>query len=124
MDAEVARWKAPNSKLELAVTAPRLLSLRDCILVVPGTLLLEATNSEANVPGQYDPVIKLDDQAFIDGFDPIIDIIPSKQVPRKLVIRSYDKDFTFLLKGPSFISLIEYPSTSELTKRERRSERR
>jgi hypothetical protein len=44
-------------------------------------------------------VIKLDDQAFIDGFDPVIDIIPSKQVPRKLVIRSYDKDFTFLLKG-------------------------
>jgi phosphatidylinositol kinase/protein kinase (PI-3 family) len=49
--------------------------------------------------GQYDPMIKLDDQAFIDAFDPIIDIIPSKQVPRKLVIRSYDKDFTFLLKG-------------------------
>lgn len=44
-------------------------------------------------------MIKLDDQAFIDGFDPVIDIIPSKQVPRKLVIRSYDKDFTFLLKG-------------------------
>jgi len=48
-------------------------------------------------------VIKLDDQAFIDGFDPVINIIPSKQVPRKLVIRSYDKDFTFLLKG-SFVS--------------------
>ena len=46
-------------------------------------------------------MIKLDDQAFIDGFDPVIDIIPSKQVPRKLVIRSYDKDFTFLLKGAS-----------------------
>jgi FKBP12-rapamycin complex-associated protein len=44
-------------------------------------------------------MIKLDDQPFIDGFDPIIDIIPSKQYPRKLVIRSYDKDFTFLLKG-------------------------
>jgi hypothetical protein len=32
----VARWKAPNSKLDLAITAPRLLLLRDCILVVPG----------------------------------------------------------------------------------------
>lgn len=39
MDAEVTRWKAPNSKLELAITAPRLLSLRDCILVVPGKLI-------------------------------------------------------------------------------------
>jgi FKBP12-rapamycin complex-associated protein len=103
MDAEVNRWKAPNSKLELAITAPRLLSLRDCILVVPGKLTTNRTcHVEAEIYiGQYDPVIKLDDQAFIDGFDPIVDIIPSKQVPRKLVIRSYDKDFTFLLKGPS-----------------------
>jgi len=53
-------------------------------------------------------VIKLDDQAFIDGFDPVIDIIPSKQVPRKLVIRSYDKDFTFLLKGPFLLSPVSY----------------
>lgn len=51
------------------------------------------------VSGQYDPEIKLDDQAFIDGFDPIVEILPSKQFPRKMVIRSYDKDFTFLLKG-------------------------
>ena len=49
-------------------------------------------------------MIKLDDQAFIDGFDPVIEIIPSKQVPRKLVIRSYDKDFTFLLKGLCLVS--------------------
>jgi FKBP12-rapamycin complex-associated protein len=61
-----------------------LLSLRDCLLVVPG---------------QYDPGIKLDDQAFIDGFHPTADVLASKQLPRKLVIRSYEKDFTFLLKG-------------------------
>jgi FKBP12-rapamycin complex-associated protein len=36
METELVRWKAPNSRLELANTAPRLLSLRDCILVVPG----------------------------------------------------------------------------------------
>lgn len=100
MDAEVARWKAPNSKLDLAITAPRLLSLRDCILVVPGQCSFDYLGP-ADGLGQYDPVIKLDDQAFIDEFDPLVDIIPSKQVPRKLVIRSYDKDFTFLLKGLS-----------------------
>lgn len=44
-------------------------------------------------------MIKLDDQAFIDGFDPLVEILPSKMFPRKLVIRSYDKDFIFLLKG-------------------------
>ena len=71
--------------------------------------------------GQYDPVIKLDDQAFIDGFDPVIDIIPSKQVPRKLVIRSYDKDFTFLLKGP-FVS--PHTMRALLIKRKRGLERR
>lgn len=49
--------------------------------------------------GQYDPMVKLDDQPFIDGLDPVVEILPSKQFPRKLVIRSYDKDFTFLLKG-------------------------
>jgi FKBP12-rapamycin complex-associated protein len=49
--------------------------------------------------GQYDPAIKLDDQAFIDSFVPAVDILSSKQLPRKLVIRSYKSDFTFLLKG-------------------------
>lgn len=71
-------------KLHLASTAPRLLSLRDCILTVPGL---------------YDPHIKLDDQAFIDGFQPAVHILSSKQLPRKLVIQSYLSDHTFLLKG-------------------------
>jgi FKBP12-rapamycin complex-associated protein len=54
---------------------------------------------KSNAPGQYDPNIKLDDQAFIDSFHSSVDILPSKQLPRKLVIRSYLADFTFLLKG-------------------------
>jgi FKBP12-rapamycin complex-associated protein len=102
METELVRWKAPGSRLELANVAPRLLSLRDCILVVPGADRAVSDSEPRAILmdiGQYDPMIKLDDQAFIDAFDPIIDIIPSKQVPRKLVIRSYDKDFTFLLKG-------------------------
>ncbi|WVQ82636.1 hypothetical protein IAT38_004768 [Cryptococcus sp. DSM 104549] len=49
--------------------------------------------------GQYDPHLKLDDQAFIDGFQPGVDVLSSKQLPRKLVIRSYLTDYTFLLKG-------------------------
>lgn len=57
-------------------------------------------------------MIKLDDQSFIDGFDPIVEILPSKQFPRKLVIRSYGKDFTFLLKGQSTLSV---PERSSLT---------
>ncbi|KAK6905037.1 hypothetical protein I203_105856 [Kwoniella mangroviensis CBS 8507] len=84
LDSQINQWKQPGSKLHLASTAPRLLSLRDCVLTVPG---------------QYDPHLKLDDQAFIDSFAPIVDILSSKQLPRKLVIRSYTADYTFLLKG-------------------------
>ncbi|WWC85668.1 uncharacterized protein L201_000534 [Kwoniella dendrophila CBS 6074] len=84
LDTQINQWKQPGSKHYLASTAPRLLSLRDCVLTVPG---------------QYDPHLKLDDQAFIDSFAPIIDILSSKQLPRKLVIRSYTTDYTFLLKG-------------------------
>ncbi|WVO25184.1 uncharacterized protein IAS62_006573 [Cryptococcus decagattii] len=71
-------------KLYLASTAPRLLTLRDCILTVPGL---------------YDPHIKLDDQAFIDRFQPAVHILSSKQLPRKLTIQSNLSDHTFLLKG-------------------------
>lgn len=100
LDAEVKQWQHPGSKIELGNCAPRLLSIRDCILVVPGQLLtLLPVHAWLIVVGQYDPMIKLDDQAFIDGFDHIVEIVSSKQFPRKLVIRSYDKDFTFLLKG-------------------------
>lgn len=84
LDARLKQWSIPGTKLHLASTAPRLLTLRDCLLVVPG---------------QYDAAIKLDDQAFFDSFHPTADVLSSKQLPRKLVIRSYEKDFTFLLKG-------------------------
>ncbi|KAL7423565.1 hypothetical protein Q5752_001145 [Cryptotrichosporon argae] len=84
LDAYLSQWKAPGFKLDLASEAPRLLALRDCILTVPG---------------KYDHSVTLDDQAFIDGFDAAVDVLPSKQMPRKLVIRSYKSDFTFLLKG-------------------------
>ncbi|WVF66281.1 hypothetical protein IAT40_001021 [Kwoniella sp. CBS 6097] len=84
IEAQINQWKQPGLTLHLAITAPRLLSLRDCILTVPG---------------QYDPHLKLDDQAFIDSFRPSMDVLSSKQMPRKLVIRSYNTDYTFLLKG-------------------------
>ncbi|OWZ32832.1 phosphatidylinositol 3-kinase [Cryptococcus neoformans AD2-60a] len=84
IEAQLNQWRLPGMKLHLASTAPRLLSLRDCILTVPGL---------------YDPHIKLDDQAFIDGFQPAVHILSSKQLPRKLVIQSYLSDHTFLLKG-------------------------
>ncbi|ORY33953.1 hypothetical protein BCR39DRAFT_463113 [Naematelia encephala] len=84
IDVQLGQWRLPGFKLQLASAAPKLLSLRDCILTVPG---------------QYDPNVKLDDQAFIDSFQPAVDILATKQMPRKLVIRSYTDDFTFLLKG-------------------------
>ncbi|RSH90651.1 hypothetical protein EHS25_001256 [Saitozyma podzolica] len=84
IDAQLNQWRLPGSRLQLSTAAPRLLSIRDCILTVPG---------------QYDPNIDLDDQAFIDSFHPSVDILSSKQLPRKLVIRSYTSDYTFLLKG-------------------------
>ena len=43
--------------------------------------------------------MKLDEQDFIDSFVSTVDIVPSKQLPRKVVLRSYKKDFIFLLKG-------------------------
>ncbi|WWD22809.1 hypothetical protein CI109_107303 [Kwoniella shandongensis] len=84
IDAQINQWRLPGSGLQIGSTAPKLLTLRDCILTVPG---------------QYDPHLKLDDQAFIDGFHPAIDIVASKQLPRKLVIHSYSINYTFLLKG-------------------------
>ena len=53
--------------------------------------------------GQYDPNINLDDQAFIESFVPVVDILSTKQIPRKLVITSLRKDYTFLLKGELFL---------------------
>lgn len=36
IDAQLNQWKIPGSKIQLATAAPKLLSLRDCILTVPG----------------------------------------------------------------------------------------
>ena len=49
--------------------------------------------------GQHDPMMNLDDQAFIESFMPTVDLLLTKQLPRKLVITSLKKDYTFLLKG-------------------------
>ncbi|ORX39339.1 hypothetical protein BD324DRAFT_577344 [Kockovaella imperatae] len=84
LDAQVNQWRQPGSKLQLASTAPRLLAIRECILTVPG---------------QYDPNVNLDDQAFIEAFMPVVDVLATKQIPRKLIITSLRKDYTFLLKG-------------------------
>nr|ODO02215.1 phosphatidylinositol 3-kinase [Cryptococcus depauperatus CBS 7855] len=83
-DAQLKQWTLPGVTLHLASVAPRLLGLRDCILTVPG---------------KYDPHLKLDDQLFIDSFRPTLHVLSSNQLPRKLVIRSYLNDHTFLLKG-------------------------
>ena len=101
IEAQLDQWRIPGSKLQLASAAPRLLSLRDCLLTVPGKVPISITHSgnKLTLPGQYDHNIKLDDQSFIDSFHSSVDILSSKQLPRKLVIRSYKSDFTFLLKG-------------------------
>jgi FKBP12-rapamycin complex-associated protein len=36
IEAQLNQWRVPGSKLHLATSAPKLLSLRDCILTVPG----------------------------------------------------------------------------------------
>lgn len=38
IEAQLNQWRLPGMNLHLASTAPRLLSLRDCILTVPGRL--------------------------------------------------------------------------------------
>jgi FKBP12-rapamycin complex-associated protein len=112
MDSMLNHWKVPGFKLQLASAAPRLLSLRDCLLTVPGMSTARSRFLFAELIGllgQYDHHIKLDNQAFIDSFHPTVDIVSSKQLPRKLVIRSYNSDFTFLLKGES-----RYPTPRNL----------
>jgi len=36
LDGQLNQWRNPDSKLQLATVAPKLLSIRDCILTVPG----------------------------------------------------------------------------------------
>jgi FKBP12-rapamycin complex-associated protein len=108
IDAVISQqYKTQNPKLVVRDTAPKLLALRDCILTVPGEAdyMLAPGCGLADILGQYDPSVKLDDQAFIDSFPATVDILNSKMLPRKLSIRSWQSrrsdftDFTFLLKG-------------------------
>lgn len=66
--------------------------------------LLECTNLELAVPGSYNPnqpIVK------IHSVNSTLQVIASKQRPRKLCIKGSDgREFTFLLKGSTF------PSTS------------
>ena len=73
--------------LELQYVSPKLLAARDLELAVPGTYR------------SGEPVIK------IASFVPTLNVITSKQRPRKLTIKGSDgKEFQYLLKG-KFMSL-------------------
>jgi FKBP12-rapamycin complex-associated protein len=48
IDVQLNQWRLPGSKLYLATSAPRLLSLRDCILTVPGELNVDGELSNPN----------------------------------------------------------------------------
>ena len=61
------------------------------------TKLLEATNMQLVIPGTYEPNKKL---SIINSIAPEIDILASKQKPRKIKIIGDDgKAYQFLLKG-------------------------
>lgn len=54
---------------------------------------------ELIVPGQFDANKARRDQEFIDRFEPMVHVLNTKQLPRKLVMYSKTKPWTFLLKG-------------------------
>ena len=56
-------------------------------------------DSNLIVPGQYDPSRDLLGQPFIARIQPMVDIINTKQLPRRLHMRSDQGKFVFLLKG-------------------------
>lgn len=59
--------------------------------------LLKAQNLEVSVPGTYDPSSPL---ITITSIVPHLEVITSKQRPRKMSIRGSDgNEYTFLLKG-------------------------
>ncbi len=68
--------------LDLQQVSPKLLSAKDLELAVPGTYKAGA------------PVIR------IKSFNPTLNVITSKQRPRKLIINGSDgNEYMFLLKG-------------------------
>jgi phosphatidylinositol kinase/protein kinase (PI-3 family) len=56
-------------------------------------------DSNLIVPGQYEPSQDLTQQPFITRINPMVDVINTKQLPRKLHMRSDQGKFLFLLKG-------------------------
>lgn len=78
----ITRQLPQLTSLELQYVSPNLLKCKDQELAVPGSY----------APGQ--PIVR------IAQFNPSLEVITSKQRPRKLVIRgSNGKDYMFLLKG-------------------------
>lgn len=79
-----------SEKVELQYVSPKLLMATDLQLAVPGTYM----------PGQ--------ETVRIEKFYPLMNVLPSKQRPRKLRMRGSDgKDYEFLLKGKEDIRLDE-----------------
>lgn len=77
-------------KMELQYVSPKLLEAADLQLAVPGTY----------APGR--------ETVRIEKFYPMMNVLPSKQRPRKLRMRGSDgRDYEFLLKGKEDIRLDE-----------------
>lgn len=65
--------------------------------------LLECTNLELAVPGSYNPTQPI---VKIHSVHSTLQVIASKQRPRKLTVKGSDgRDFTFLLKGNNSTNL-------------------
>jgi len=77
-------WRRPNFQLNLRLIAPRIASMQDSDLIVPG---------------HFDPKRLRHEQELIDRFEPMVDVLNTKQLPRKLIIHSKKAKWTFLLKG-------------------------
>jgi FKBP12-rapamycin complex-associated protein len=77
-------WRKPNFQLNLRLIAPRIAAMED---------------SELTVPGQFDAKKYRHEQEFINRFEPMIDVLNTKQLPRKLTIHGKSSQWTFLLKG-------------------------
>lgn len=83
ISAYIETWRR-GFQLNLALVSPKLTAIEDSKLVVPG---------------QYDPSVPKEDQQYIRNFDPVVEILSSKQLPRKIAIMGNRERFVFLLKG-------------------------
>lgn len=82
--ASLEEWRKSSFQLNLHLVAPRLITIEDSNLIVPG---------------QYDWSLPLAEQPFISRIDPTVEVINTKQLPRKLIMQSNKERFVFLLKG-------------------------